>query len=302
MDIYGVPAETWNGWDEPLSSDGNRLNVPADSAAAVDVYGFYWYKGGAYRTWAGGWPTNNKTSQTDYGLKGTVDIPGWAGSGGGLYTVKVWAFDPYGPDGVFAAANADNPSFGGFSDDWRMFAMALPVTNVQGPWGGVQEVYVRMDNMAKLEGTVRWFDMFGDLRSLPWAQISVTGPSTAGGTAPGAGSPAYSSGLGAVGAGITDPAGAYIMWLPAGSHDVSISTSNAQQVWSSAAPTFNSKYTVVVQPGWVGGGDSSLSGSGTPVPEVPAYLLPLTLMAALAASVWLLRKKTSTTSIPVLMK
>jgi len=142
-DIYGVPydqtephQETWNAWDEPASSDGNRLNVPITSAAAVDVYGFYWYKGGAYRTWAGGWPTNNRTAQVDYGLKGSVDIPGWAGSGGGLYTVKVWAFDPYGPDGFFAAAT-ENEAFSGFSDDWRMFSMALPITNVQAPWGGV---------------------------------------------------------------------------------------------------------------------------------------------------------------------
>jgi hypothetical protein len=259
----------------------------------VDVYGFYQYTGGAMRTWAGGWPTNNATSQNDYGLQGSVDIPGWAGSGGGLYTVKVWAFDPFGPNGVFDATIP--------IDDWRMFSMGAELKNIQVPWGGVQEVFVPMNNMAKLTGTVRWFDMYGDLRQLPWAQISATNPSTAGGTAPSAGSPAYSSGLGAVGGGASDTAGAYIMWLPAGSHDVSISTTEAPQVWSSAAPTFNSKYTVVVQPGWVGGGESNLSGSGTPVPEVPAYMVPLAMIAALAASVWLLRKRTVTTNIPVLM-
>jgi hypothetical protein len=275
-------------------SEANRVEIPAPSGAEVDVFGFYQYYGGAMRTWAGGWPTNNKTTVRDSGLWGSVDIPGWAGSGGGLYSVKVWAFDPFGPNGVFDAT--------GFSDDWRMYSQAVDIKNVQVPWGGLQELYVRMDNMAKLEGTVRWFDMFGNLRPLPWAQISATNPSTAGSVASG-GSPAYSSGLGAVGAGSSDPSGAYIMWLPAGSHDVKVSTSEAAQVWTSAAPTFNSQYTVVVQPGWVGGGDSSLSGSGTPVPEVPAYLLPLTLMAALAASVWLLRKNNvGTSNIPVLMK
>jgi len=290
---YGVPVETWANYRAMNPSEANRVQVPASGSAEVDVFGFYQYYGGAMRTWAGGWPTNNKTTVRDSGIMGSVDIPGWAGSGGGLYSVKVWAFDPFGPNNVFDAT--------GFTDDWRMYSMATEIKNMQVPWGGLQEVYVAMHNMAKLQGTVRWFDMFGDLRPMPWAQISATNPSTAGGSAPGAGSPAYSSGLGSVGAGSSDSAGAYIMWLPAGSHDVSISTSNAAQVWSSSAPTFNSKYTVVVQPGWVGGGDSSLSGSGTPVPEVPAYLLPLTMIAALAASVWVLRKN-NTTNIPVLMK
>jgi len=295
---YGVPQETWANYRAMNPSEANRVEIPAASGADVDVFGFYQYYSGAMRTWAGGWPTSNKTSWADSGIMGSIDIPGWAGSGGGLYSLKVWAFDPFGPNNVFDAE--------GFSDDWRMYAQAVEIKNLQVPWGGLQEVYVRMDNMAKLEGVVRWYDMFGNLRPLPWAQISATNPSTAGSVASG-GSPAYSSGLGAVGAGSTDPSGAYIMWLPAGSHDVKISTSNAAQVWASgqgvSGSTFNSGYTVVVSPGWVGGGDSSLADSGTPVPEVPAYLLPLTLIAALAASVWLLRKKNLTiTNIPVLMK
>jgi hypothetical protein len=92
-----------------------------------------------------------------------------------------------------------------------------------------------------------------------------------------------------------------VMWLPPGSHDVSISTSEAPSIWSSSAPTANAAFTVVVSPGWVGGGDTQLSGSGTPVPEMPPYLAAFTLLAALAASVWLLRKK-ATVNIPVLMK
>jgi hypothetical protein len=297
MEIYGIPEETWAGWDEMSPSEANRVEVPLSSGAMIDVYGFYGYSGDPYRTWAGGWPTNDGTGQTDYGLKGSVDVPGWAGSGGGLYTVKVWAFDPFGPDNAF-----NGP--GTFSDDWRMFSMATAITNIQVPWGGVQEVYVAMNNMAKLEGTIRWFDMFGDLRPLPWAQITATNPAL---TSPAAGYPAYSSGLGAIGAGSSDSAGAYIMWLPAGSHDVKISTSTAGQIWASgqgvSGSTFNSGYTAVVSPGWVGGGDTNLADSGTPVPEVPAYLLPLTLMAALAASVWLLRKNNvGTSNIPVLMK
>jgi len=210
----------------------------------------------------------------DSGMRGSVDVPGWSGSGAGLYTVKVWAFDSRGPDFYPNEHTKAN-------DDFRMYAMGHELTNVQVPWGGAVELYVPMNDLATLTGTVRWFDMYGNLFALPWAQVTASpGPSTDT-------YPAYQT-------------NAYIMWLPAGSHDVSVSTSEAPQVWTSAAPTQNAAYTVVVSDGWVGGGDSQLSTSGTPVPEVPAFAAPLALFAVLAASVWLLRKKSY--NIPVLMK
>jgi hypothetical protein len=276
-------------------SDANRVLVPAGSLESFDVYGFYNYYGGPARTWAGGWPTNDggAASQTnDYGLKGTVDVPGWSGSGGGLYTVKVWAFDPTGPNQNFEGTGVTS------SDDWRMYSMAAELTNIELPWGGAVEFFLAMNDMAKLQGTVRWFDMYGDLRALPWARVQATDPAL---TSPPEGYPAYSSGIGSIGLGASDPSGAFVMWLPAGSHDVSIDTTEAPGVWSSSAPTANAQYTVVVSPGWVGGGDTQLSGSGTPVPEMPPFLVAFTLLAALAASVWLLRKK-ATVNIPVLMK
>jgi len=259
------------------------------------VYGFYWYHGDAARTWAGGWPTNNGWNTAgfpnywvgdnwDYGLKGTVDIPGWEGSGGGLYSVKVWAFDGLGPDGVYGPV-------GGVQDDWRMYSMGWDLTDVAVPWGGSVELFMHMNNMASLRGTIRYFDMFGNLRPLPWAQISASpGPATDN-------YPAYSSGNGGLGSTASDPSGAFIMWLPAGSHDVSVSTSEAPQVW---APGGNDGYTIVVSDGWVSNNDSQLSASGTPIPELPAFLVPLSLFAALAASAWLLRK--SNYNVPVLMK
>jgi hypothetical protein len=253
---------------------------------AFDVYGFYKYYGDAARTWAGGWPTTNGAAQNDYGLMGSVDIPGWEGSGGGLYTVKVWAFDPLGADGIF---NTVNPI-----DDWRMYSMGWELTNIQVPWGAAVTLPIDMNNMAKLSGTIRWFDMYGNLRPLPWAQISADpGPATDEYAA-------YATGLGGVGPLAVDSAGTYVMWVAAGSHDVSVSTSTASQVWSSDAPTSNAEFTVVVSDGWVGGGDSQLSTSGVAVPEIPAYIAPLGLFAALAASVWLLRRKTF--NVPVLMK
>jgi len=68
-------------------------------------------------------------------------------------------------------------------------------------------------------------------------------------------------------------------------------------VW---APGGNDAYTIVVSDGWVSNNDSQLSASGTPIPELPAFLVPLSLFAALAASAWLLRK--SNYNVPVLMK
>lgn len=45
---------------------------------------------------------------------------------------------------------------------------------------------------------------------------------------------------------------------------------------------------------------SKYSSNTVPVPELPAYVLPFALLAVLAASVWLLRKRSY--NIPVLMK
>jgi hypothetical protein len=299
--LAGLPAAgtnqfaTWSGWGHMVPSDANRLNMNPGDWQAFDVFGFNWYYGGPARTWAGGWPTTDGDTHAgdaprDYGISGSTDIAGWAGSGGGLYTVKIWAFDPYGPDGVFNAAAP--------SDDWRMYSMSADLKDISVPWGGAVEYWMTMDDMAKLSGVVRWFDMFGDLRPLPWAQIQASDPAL---TSPAEGYPAYSTGLGAVAGGASDSAGAYVMWLPSGSHDVSVSTSEAPGVWTSSAPTLNAQFTVVVAPGWVGGGDSNLAGSGTPVPEVPSSLLAFTMLGALAASVWLLRKK-SILHVPVLTK
>jgi hypothetical protein len=295
--VRHIPLNTWadwpamSGWAPTTFGAANRLQMAPGDLQMFDVYGFYWYHGDAARTWAGGWPTNNGWNTAgfpnwwvgdnwDYGLKGSVDIPGWEGSGGGLYSVKVWAFDGLGPDGLYGEV-------GGVQDDWRMYSMGWPLENIEVPWGGAVELFIHMNNMASLRGSIRWFDMFGNLKPLPWAQISATNPDTV----------AYSSGNGGWGPTASDPSGAFVMWLPAGTHDVSVSTSEAPQVW---APGGNDAYTIVVSDGWVSNNDSQLSTSGTPIPELPAFLVPLSLFAALAASAWLLRKRSI--NIPVLMK
>jgi hypothetical protein len=288
--LYNVPGPhpgTWASWDDMIPSDANRVQVPAGQVLNFDIFGFYWYCGNGARTWAGGWPTTDGINhqQLDSGLRGSADIPGWEGSGGGLYTVKVWAFDPRGPDNAYESVGA--------TDDWRMYSMGWELNDISLSWGGAQELSITMNDMASLRGTVRWFDTYGNLRPLPWAQINASpGPSADN-------IPAYSTGNGAIGAGASDPSGAYIMWLPAGTHHVSISTSEAPQIWSSSAPSRNTEYIVVASDGWVGGGDSQLSASGTPVPELQSAVLPLGLFAVLAASAWLLRK---TANVPILMK
>jgi hypothetical protein len=282
-------------------ADANRREVPATGSEAVDVYGFYWYHGGPAITWAGGWPTvdtwpgglgtpvpGSSAAYTglmwDHGIAGSADVGGWAGSGGDLYHVKVWAFDARGPNGNYETGQLNN-------DDWQMYGMGWPLESIDLPWGGAVELYVAMNCMAKLRGTVTWLDQFGTLRPLPWAQVTASpGPSTDS-------TPAYTAGFGFV-----SPwsAGDYVMWLPAGTHDVSVSTSEAPGTWASGAPTQNAQFSVVVYDGWVGGGDARLGQSGVPVPEVPIYMVPLALFAALAASVWLLRRRTF--NIPVLIK
>jgi hypothetical protein len=306
--LYGAPAVTWAQWSMTTPSDANRIDQFSTSGAGgmeyFDVYGFYWYHGDVARTWAGGWPTVNTYGaavpnpwigdQFDSGIRGTVDVPGWSGSGGGTYTVKIWAFDPRGPDDMFRYVDPITGATEGADDDWRMYSMGWELTGIQLPWGGAQELFMTMNNMASLRGTVRWFDLFGNLRALPWAEIRASpGPTTDS-------VPAYSAGYGGVGESPSNPAGGYIMWLPAGTHDVSVSTSEAPQVWTSGAPTSNMDYTVAVSDGWVGGADTQLAESGTPVPELPSFVAPLALFAALAASVWLLRKRTI--NVPVLMK
>lgn len=280
--VFG--AWPWARWPNLLPSDATRLMmwdtplIPAPfrwqgQPTCFDVYGFYWQFGGAAVTWAGGWPTVSNAKQNDYGLAGSIDIPGWEGSGGGLYTVKVWAFDPRGPNGWY--------DFVAPGDDWRMYEMAAPVSGIEVPWGGATQLTVVMNNLASLRGTVYWYDMFGNLRPLPWAQVTATpGPAYDQ-------YPAYATGNGAIGLGLSDPSGAYVMWLPAGSHDVSVTTSEASQVWAPEGSTFS----VVVSDGWVGNNDVNMTPSGTPIPELPPAAVPLAFLAAIAASLWLLRKR-----------
>jgi hypothetical protein len=262
---YGTPGTTWANWPQTDPSDANRLNYLAGFSTAFDVYGFHWYYGGPSSRndglWANGWETTDGTHQMDSGLPGSRDGPAGLGvTGGGLYTVKVFAFDPYGPDGVF-----------GTEDDWQSY-YADPVTSLELPWGGSQALFVTMNQMGRLSGTATWLDMYQDMTGIPWATVS-SGDSFASTT---------SAIIDEFGLGFTEPS--YFLWLPAGTHDVSISIASAPQIFAPASST------TVISDGWSGTYDQTLVPTGVPVPEFPASML-LVMLSALGASVYLLRRK-----------
>jgi hypothetical protein len=284
-------CQVWATWDYVTPINGNEWigggysgGVGTDTVV-VDVYGFYWYAGDPARTWAGGWPTTNGYSNSgpqvsgwtglawDSGIRGSADIPNWAGSGGGSYSVKIWAFD-YDPTGGIAYGN---PTWAP-----RMYAMGWPLEGITLPWGGAEDLYVDMNSLATLQGTVSWLDMYGTYRYLPWAQIMAS-------PGPGDDTNAYGT-------------PGYVMWVPAGQHDVSVSTSEAPGVWGGPAEQ-NGQFTVLLTDGSTGGGETRLDHTeGVPVPELPVYVLPFGLLAVLGAAVWLLRKQNPNTNTPVLMK
>jgi hypothetical protein len=267
-DELNPACQVWASWDylTPI----NAAEFLDTDTVVVDSYGFYWYHGDPARTWAGGWPTTNGLSNSGP----QVGYPGFAWDSGirGSDDLPNWSGSGGGKYHIKIYAFDYGAQ--------RMYAMGWPLSDISLPWGGAQDFYVDMNSLATLRGTVSWLDMQGNYRALPWAEISAS-------PGPGDNTNAY---------GIPE----YLMWLPAGAHDVSVSTSEAPGVWGGPAEQ-NGQYTVVVSDGWVGGGDARLDHTeGVPVPELPGFLVPFGLLAALAASVWLLRKRNLST--PLLMK
>jgi hypothetical protein len=256
-------------------SDADRLHYDTSASATFDVYGFHWYYGSKSSRddgyWANGWETTDGAYQSDYGIRGSVDTP--TVKGGGTYTIKVFAFDPYGQDGIMGTA-----------DDWQSFyAGAAPTwqaaTNVAIPWGGGATVGITMYQLGRLSGTPTWLDMYGDMSFVPWATVtagSAFAPSLSGI------SPTW--GLTNLRTGLPLAVPGYYVWLPAGSTGVSVAVSNAPQIFAPASTT------VVVSDGWSGTYDVTLLPTGVPVPEFPATAL-LVMLSALGASVYLLRRR-----------
>jgi len=245
---------TWALWPAMIRSDANRLAVPTGAVAAFDVYGFNSYYGGPDSRmdglWANGWDTTNGAAHADSGLRGSRDALDL--DGGGTFTIRVWAFDPYGPDGVFDPVGPDG-IFGTDDDyispdpidsalsDFRAYAQTAEVTGIEAPWGGSAIARITLEDQPSILGEIFWTDMYGNLRPLPWAQIIETSP----------GSHWASSAT-----------GRYRLWLSAGSHEFFVTTIGEEQLWESYS--FDAVFS---GPGMHILRDVTLTASGTATPE-----------------------------------
>jgi hypothetical protein len=267
---YGIPPATWANYPMMIPSDANRLSVPQGSIAAFDVFGFHGYYGGQdsrnEKLWANGWETTNGIAHADSGIRGSLDVQeleGW-----GNFTVRVWAFDPYGPDGVFEA-NGPDGIFGTDDDytssdlvdgglsDFRAYAQTAEITNIEAPWGGATVVHATLEEQPSVLGVISWIDMYGNLRTLPWAQIIET---------------SYD------GTWASSATGRYRLWLSlsGGPHEFYVTTIGEEQLWED----FQSVITVA-GPGDHTFRDITLRTSGVATPEfgAPIWGAAITLSA-----------------------
>jgi len=111
-------------------------------------------------------------------------------------------------------------------------------------------------SMSMLRGTVYWYDMYGNLRPLPWAQVVAEGNS---------GEPATVS---------TTTDGTYMMWVAPGSYNLTVSVDPAYTPVSKAVTT-----------------DFELQPSGKPIPEYPSVAQPIMLLIAALAATVLIRRR-----------
>jgi hypothetical protein len=220
---YRVPPITWALWPAMNRSDANRLNMTVGSSVVFDVFGFHSYSGDSdsrmEQFWANGWDTTNGAMQIDSGMRGSRDMLDLEGSGS--LTVRVWAFDPYGPDGVFNSTGRDgifgndddytapDPIDAGISD-FRAYAQVTELENVEAPWTGTVAVRTTLEEQPSLLGTVSWIDMYGDLRTLPWAQVVARTADDV-----------WAS----------SATGSYRLWLPQGPHEILVTTVGNEQLW-----------------------------------------------------------------------
>ena len=116
-----------------------------------------------------------------------------------------------------------------------------------------------------IRGTVYWYDQYGNLRPLSWAQVIAEGEG---------GEPTVVSST-------TD--GTYIMWVDPGTYKVTASSDPGYIPVS---------HMVTVSPGSATAVDFQLEPSGEPIPEYPASLPPVMLaVAALVAAIMIRRRQ-----------
>jgi len=143
--------------------------------------------------------------------------------------------------------------------DFRAYSQVADIQDVQVPWGGVATVPVTLEEQPSLSGIVYWTDMYGDLRTLPWAQVIERSPGDT-----------WTS----------TTTGAFKLWLSPGSHDLYVSTIGEEQLWE----TFEFSI-VLARTGVHTTRDIILVTSGAPTPEfsVTAWtmIIPLAFLLVL---------------------
>ena len=118
-------------------------------------------------------------------------------------------------------------------------------------------------SMSMIRGTVYWYDMYGDLHPLPWAQVVAKG----------------NSGESTVS---TTTDGTYMMWVAPGSYNLTVSLDPGY------APASK---TVTVTEGGIATADFELQPSGKPIPEYPSVAQPVMLLIAALAAAVLVRRR-----------
>jgi hypothetical protein len=118
--------------------------------------------------------------------------------------------------------------------------------------------------MSVIRGTVYWYDMYGNLRPLPWAQVVAEGDS---------GQPETAS---------TTTDGTYVMWVAPGSYNLTVSVDPAYVPESKS---------VTVSDGGIATADFELQPSGRPVPEYPSAVQPVMLLIAALGATILIRRR-----------
>jgi hypothetical protein len=114
---------------------------------------------------------------------------------------------------------------------------------------------VRAQGGGSVEGHVYWTDMYGNLRPMEWAYVTASdGAST------------YQTS--------TVGDGSYVMWLPAGTYNITASSGNPA-FYPESAPS------VVVSWGSSTPVDFTLKPTGKPVPELLPWAQPIILLGML---------------------
>lgn len=121
-------------------------------------------------------------------------------------------------------------------------------------------------SISSIHGTVYWYDMYGNLHPLPWVQVIAEGE---GGTN--------------VVSSTTD--GTYMMWVPAGSYNLTVAPTPGFYTPASKMVTVSDGGAVTA--------DFELQPSGKPVPEYPSVIQPVMLLIATLVAAVLIRRHPS---------